>query len=92
MICYYSDSLSIAASSDPNYSIGGKFDETLAQLISRKMRNNVAEIERNIPVTDKNDGSSKNEKFITVAWNGSKLTGKNTSKLVCTITAPLPAA
>ena len=95
MVCYYANSLSIAASSDPNYRIGGKFDAPLAQLISENMNkngNDVAEIERNMPVIDKNDNSTKSERFITVAWQGKKLTGTDTSKLVCTITAPLPAA
>lgn len=94
MVCYYSDSLSIAATSDPNYRLDGKFDAPLAQLISENMNkngNDVAEIERNMPVIDKNNNSNKSENFITVAWQGKKLTGSDTSKLVCAITAPLPA-
>ncbi|MES2252968.1 MAG: hypothetical protein V4482_04725 [Pseudomonadota bacterium] len=92
MICYYSDSLTIAASSDPNYNIGEKFDKKVATRISKAMKKDVAEIERNISITDKNDGSKKSEKIITVAWQGKKLTGKDTSKLVCLISATVPGS
>ena len=92
MVCYYSDSLSIAASSDPKYKIGDKFDPKLANDISKEMKDNVAEAKWEKLVTDENNGSTKNEEFITVAWQGKKLTGTDKSKLVCTVTAPIPAA
>ncbi|MES2607307.1 MAG: hypothetical protein V4544_01025 [Pseudomonadota bacterium] len=92
MTCYYADTLSIAASSDPKYKIGDKFDPKLANDISKEMKDNVAEAKWEKLVTDENNGSTKNEEFITVAWQGKKLTGTDKSKLVCTVTAPIPAA
>lgn len=90
MTCYYSDSLIIVVSADPNYKIDEKFDENLAKKISKITKNDVAEVEETKLISDKNDDSIKSAKIITVAWQGRKLTGVDNSKLVCAIKAFIP--